>query len=195
MVSGEFAGFRLVGGTALSLQRGHRLSVDIDMFTDAPYSSIDFSILETYLTSAFPYVSGNDHKVAGMGKAYIAGENEKASIKLDVFYTDTFIRPALVVDGIRMAHVEDIIAMKLDIISRSGRKKDFWDIHELMGDYSLNQMLALHEERYPYAHDKKSIINNFKNFTTADSQIDPDCLHGKHWEVIKLDIMDFVKNS
>lgn len=33
----EFKDFRLVGGTALSLYRGHRESVDIDLFTDAPY--------------------------------------------------------------------------------------------------------------------------------------------------------------
>lgn len=31
----ELESFRLVGGTALSLQKGHRLSVDIDMFTDS----------------------------------------------------------------------------------------------------------------------------------------------------------------
>lgn len=28
-----FAPFRLVGGTALSLQLGHRMSIDIDLFT------------------------------------------------------------------------------------------------------------------------------------------------------------------
>ena len=34
--------FRLVGGTALSLQYGHRISIDIDLFTDSPYNSVDF---------------------------------------------------------------------------------------------------------------------------------------------------------
>ncbi|RLJ79767.1 nucleotidyl transferase AbiEii/AbiGii toxin family protein [Pedobacter alluvionis] len=33
----ELAEFRLVGGTALSLYLGHRLSVDIELFTDAKY--------------------------------------------------------------------------------------------------------------------------------------------------------------
>jgi hypothetical protein len=32
----ELSDFRLVGGTALSLLRGHRESVDIDMFCDRP---------------------------------------------------------------------------------------------------------------------------------------------------------------
>ena len=33
----ELNSFRLVGGTSLSLQIGHRMSVDIDLFTDAVY--------------------------------------------------------------------------------------------------------------------------------------------------------------
>ena len=37
-----FKVFRLVGGTALSLQLGHRKSVDIDLFTEAEYGSVDF---------------------------------------------------------------------------------------------------------------------------------------------------------
>ena len=37
-----FDPFRLVGGTALSLQVGHRESIDLDLFSDAPYGSIDF---------------------------------------------------------------------------------------------------------------------------------------------------------
>ncbi len=42
MESSGFESFRLVGGTALSLQLGHRLSIDIDLFSDGPYGSIDF---------------------------------------------------------------------------------------------------------------------------------------------------------
>jgi hypothetical protein len=49
-----FKQFRLVGGTALSLQIGHRLSVDIDLFTDAAYDSINFNAIDNYLREAFP---------------------------------------------------------------------------------------------------------------------------------------------
>ena len=41
----ELKSFQLVGGTALSLQIGHRMSVDIDLFTDVEYGSIDFEII------------------------------------------------------------------------------------------------------------------------------------------------------
>jgi len=42
MDSGFFQQFRLVCGTSLSLQLGHRTSVDIDLFTDASYGLINF---------------------------------------------------------------------------------------------------------------------------------------------------------
>ena len=45
MHSPVLASFRLVGGTALSLHLGHRMSIDIDLFSDAPYGSIDFDIV------------------------------------------------------------------------------------------------------------------------------------------------------
>lgn len=92
-----------------------------------------------------------------------------------------------------MATVEEIIAMKIDVISRGGRKKDFWDIHELRDDYPIDKMLALHEKRYPYNHDNKQIRNNFSNFKSADEDFEPVCLRGKYWEIIKLDLIDFAK--
>ena len=49
MQATAFNDFRLVGGTALSLQLGHRISVDIDLFTDRPYGSLDFDALEEHL--------------------------------------------------------------------------------------------------------------------------------------------------
>jgi len=46
----ELDNFRLVGGTCLSLQLGHRESIDIDLFTDAEYRSVDFKKIEYLLT-------------------------------------------------------------------------------------------------------------------------------------------------
>ncbi|MDA0278745.1 MAG: nucleotidyl transferase AbiEii/AbiGii toxin family protein [Bacteroidetes bacterium] len=43
MADTAFDTFRLVGGTSLSLQLGHRESIDIDLFTDAAYGSLDLS--------------------------------------------------------------------------------------------------------------------------------------------------------
>ena len=191
MAAREFDVFRLIGGTALSLYRGHRESGDIDLFSDASYDSIDFSAIDTFLHKTYSYVDINEYEVVGMGKSYYIGKNKDDCVKLDLFYTDRFFQKTILIDGIRLATVEEIIAMKIDVISRGGRKKDFWDIHELKYDYPFEKMLALHKLRYPYTPDRMQIIISFSDFAHADDDFDPICLKGKRWEIIKLDIIDF----
>jgi hypothetical protein len=189
-----FSSFRLVGGTSLSLQLGHRMSVDIDMFTDAVYDTIDFESIDKFLADNYPYVYTPIKGPVGMGRAYTVGDNKDDCIKLDLYYTDQFIQPAIVVDGIRMATIEEIIAMKIDIVQRGGRKKDFWDLHEVIERYPLSKMIPLHNQRYPYSHDKQAIMDNFINFDAADNDFDPICLRGKYWELIKLDLINCIKD-
>lgn len=192
MVSEVFKDFRLVGGTSLSLQLGHRMSIDIDLFSDAIYGSIDFNELDIFLKSAFTYVDSSNDLEPAMGKSYLIGTDKDNNVKLDIYYTDTFIRPLLTVDEIRLATTEEIIAMKIDVVQRGGRKKDFWDLHECLPNYGIGKMLELHEERYPYGHDKDLILKNFTDFTSADDDFDPICLQGKYWEFIKEDIEEAV---
>lgn len=193
MAAPEFAPFRLAGGTALSLLLGHRQSIDIDLFTDAEYGSIDFDVLDQFLREHYAYVDTHPYRGVGMGRSYFVGNNDQDSIKLDIFYTDSFIQPYEETDGIRLATAEEIIAMKLEVVSEGGRKKDFWDLHELYDDYTLAEMIALHEQRYPFGHDGDQIIRNFTNFERADDDLDPVCLRGHSWEVIKLDTINFVE--
>ena len=69
-----FTPFRLVGGTNLSLRFGHRYSLDIDLFTDYEYGSLDFASFENYLRSMFLYYNCNDKgTIVGMGRSYYVG--------------------------------------------------------------------------------------------------------------------------
>ena len=154
----EFETFRLVGGTALSLQLGHRLSADIDLFADKLYGGIDFELIDKLLENSFPFVEMLYKGNAGFGKSYYVGNSKEEAVKLDLYYTDTFIRPIVEKNFVRMASIEEIAAMKMEIVGNGGRKKDFWDIHELLDYLSLEQMLALHAERYPYSHSKEELI-------------------------------------
>lgn len=181
--------FRLVGGTSLSLQLGHRISDDIDLFTDEAYDSINFSGIDEFLRKTFPYVSDLAREPVGMGVSYLVGDKDNDTVKLDLFYTDSFIQPSLQIDSYRLATVEEIIAMKIDIVQRRARKKDFWDIHELLATHAPAQMIALHAQRYPFNHNEDLIRTNFTDFSRADEDFDPICLRGKYWELIKLDIV------
>ena len=191
MAQPEFTPFCLVGGTSLSLQLGHRVSIDIDLFTDAPYGSLDFHAIQSKLRDMFPYCQGDCGDIVGMGASYIIGNSAYDSIKLDLFYTDPFIRPIKTIDNIRIASIEDIIAMKLDVIGRKGRKKDFWDLHELHDKYTIAEMLTLYAERYPYNHTQEELLLGLTNFSLADTDPDPNCLRSKAWPLIKLDFMEW----
>jgi len=187
-----FDPFTLVGGTALSLQIGHRMSIDIDLFTDAKYESIDFQKIDSYLRQTFTYV--DPARLPGtisMGISYIVGNTRDESFKLDIYYSaEPFAFPIVNKEHIRLASKEEIAAMKIDVIQRGGRKKDFWDIHALLDTFTIKKMIDMHAKRYPYTHNEKIIHTNLTDFSSADEDFDPNCLLGKHWEVIKLDIAD-----
>lgn len=192
MQAEEFDSFRLVGGTALSLYYGHRMSVDIDLFSDAEYRTIDFKSIDDYLRAHYFYVDSMDIQPVGMGKSYYLGRSAEESVKLDLYYTDEFIDAVQEYGSIRLASRSEIAAMKLDVVQRGGRKKDFWDIDMLREDFSIGEMFVLHEKRYPYTHDRTLLIDQFTDFSGADEDFEPLCLRGRHWELIKLDMIELI---
>ena len=188
----ELKSCRLVGGTGLSLLLGHRMSLDIDMFTDATYGSIDFDTIDQLLLASFPYVEMGYGGNNSMGKSYFIGNNKAETIKVDLFYNDSFIYHTIDYKKIRIAKLEEIAAMKLEVVAQNGRMKDFWDLHELMEYYSISNMLDFYEKRYPYSYSRKEILNKLTDFTEADTDFEPICLKNKHWELIKLDFEERV---
>lgn len=190
-----FAPFRLVGGTNLSLRFGHRKSDDIDLFTDAAYGSLDFSLFENYLKSFFPYYDcPDDSGIVGFGRSYYIGIAKENAVKLDLMYTDTFFDAPEIIDNIRFATVDQIAAMKIQAIATGGRKKDWWDIHFLLEQYSLGQLMSLHKKWQPYTHDEAQLLNQLTDFTEANKYPDPICNRHLQWDCIKFDIVDTVEN-
>lgn len=164
------------------------MSVDIDLFTDAAYDSVDFEAIEAFLKVAFPYVSGDFGGGAIMGKSYLIGSDKDHTVKLDIYYSmDPFFQDVVLSDRVRLASIEEIIAMKVDVVQRGGRKKDFWDLHQLLGSYDLTSMVDLHAKRFEWTHDQDLILNNFTDFAAADVDFNPICLMAKEWVFIKED--------
>ena len=83
--------------------------------------------------------------------------------------------------------------MKFDIIARGGRKKDFWDVHELLEKYSLDQLIKFYLKRYPFGSTQNEIITQLRDFSVAEDDFTPNCFRGKDWEIIKLDFEDLVE--
>lgn len=190
-----FEPFALAGGTSLSLRYGHRVSVDIDLFTNAPYGSLDFSRIEMFLECRYPYYLCLDSTgIVGFGRTYYVGRSEEDSVKLDLFYHDEIADPYETIDGIRFVSASDVAAMKIDVVSRRGRKKDFWDLDRMLDEFTMKEMIGLHEARHPWDHERATIIYNLSDFSLADEYPDPECLLDKDWGLIKLRFTDLAES-
>jgi hypothetical protein len=102
-----FDPFYLVGGTSLSLRLGHRKSADIDLFTNAPYGSLNFSVLEKFFQENYSYYYCTDRTdIIGFGRSYYVGNSADDNVKIDLFYHEGIINPCDTINGIRLAGPE-----------------------------------------------------------------------------------------
>jgi hypothetical protein len=132
--------FTLVGGTALALYMGHRKSVDLDLFS---LHTFQVDKLQEHLCEKYGFTTLNTADVTLIGVI--------DNIKVDcICYKYPPVEPVNEIDGIRLASMADIAAMKLTAISQSGtRLKDFVDIAFLSTCMSLNDMLDAFRRKYP----------------------------------------------
>ncbi len=179
--------FSLVGGTALSLRYGHRSSLDLDLFSDEKFDHKPIEIeLSNTFRKDFDYESG--HKKFGIF-CYIK------KIKLDiVYYPHPKIKPSETVNNIRFYSNADIAAMKIQAILGRGKKKDFWDLYELLQHYSLQQIMDWHKQKYPSQMLAISIPNAISYFDDADSSEAPISFKNQNWEEIKAGIQKVVSD-
>ncbi len=175
--------FVLVGGTALALQIGNRKSIDLDLFSlDNFYSNeilpelvLDFDVIVN---------SQTNHSL-------ISTIN---SIKVDfIKFHYPFIKPLLKVDGIRMASIEDIAAMKLDAITGRGSKKDFFDLYFLLQKFSLEKLFSFYIEKYPH-QTTFHVLRSLTYFEDAEFQPNPIVFDTTiTWDLVKSEIIKSVK--
>ena len=182
----------LVGGTALALQRGHRISIDIDMFTNQLYGEMKTDVIADALQELFPYIDGLQKlKATQTVYSLFVGNNKDNCVKLDICYDENPIFPLINSNGIRMVSEKDIAAMKINAITQDRqRKKDFWDIHDLLETYSIEDMVTFALERYPWSLDLPKIIDGFKRLPQLNDYTEIKCLKGKYWEFIVEDLME-----
>ena len=131
---------RLVGGTALALQIGHRISVDLDLFSKDP---LDINAIEQILTHKFNFSA---HFIS---KGSVRGEID--GIKIDILHHPyEWIDDPVCEEDIIMASLQDITAMKLNSIIHNGtRPKDFLDVAYLSQYFSYDNMRSLLVQKYP----------------------------------------------
>lgn len=179
----EFAELRLVGGTALALQLGHRKSVDLDFFG---VISLNTSSIAAILSEI-----GQVTVLQDSTNIHIFIVN---GIKVDFVNFEFPWRQIPIEDsGIRIAQTEDIAAMKVTAVIGRGTKKDFIDIANLLGIYTLEQILEFYQSKYPNAS-KFMAVKSLLYFEDAEEDIMPIMLKKQSWSEVKKVVIEAVSN-
>ncbi len=169
-----FSPLRLVGGTAMALQTGHRKSVDLDLFGEL---SLDETILTETVSSMGNIVWLN--KLKNIKSLLVNG------IKVDfVNYSYPWLSEPLNENNIRLASKKDIAAMKLSAITGRGAKKDFTDLYFLLKEFSLKKMVQLYEEKFADGS-AFMVLKSLVYFEDAENDEMPEMLMPASWEMIK----------
>lgn len=169
---------RLVGGTALALQLGHRKSIDLDFF-----GTVDCEA--EYLRES----------IAGIASLTILKESPHIhiyivdGIKVDIVnYKYPWLDDVVVEQGLRLASVSDIAAMKITAIIGRGTKKDFIDIAFLLHHFSLEEILHFYAAKY----NDSSVFMAMKSlayFDDAEADPMPDMFVNQSWQQLKAYIL------
>ncbi len=171
----ELDQFALVGGTNLALRFGHRISVDIDLFTNRPF---DLPEVWEAIRREFPRVVKVDERAQTL-LMNIDG------VKIDLIkHAYPYLRPVETIGGLRMLSVPDLIPMKLGAVARRGGKKDFWDIAYLLDLYSLAEMLEFFRQKYQN-DDIGYVLLSLTYFHGAEGEDDPLVLRPLEWPEVK----------
>ncbi len=134
-----FDGFFLVEGTALALQIGHRLSIDLDFFSVQPF---DNQQVEAHLSKQYGFHT--DSVATNTLKGF--AQNVKVNFLTHAY---PLVQPLVQEEGLSIASLDDIGAMKLNAIAHSGnRQKDFFDLYFLLEHRSLQQLLYTYQTKY-----------------------------------------------
>ena len=172
---------RLVGGTALALQLGHRNSIDLDFFGTVPETSEE--ILDALR---------ENHEVTIIKESKNIHIYLIDGVKVDIVnYKYGWIDTPIEEDGIRLAGIKDIAAMKVAAIIGRGTKKDFIDLCFLLKQFSLKEILELYLQKYP---DGSLFIalKSLSYFEDAEADPMPNMFEDVNWPDIKAFIRDSI---
>ncbi|MEW5747107.1 MAG: nucleotidyl transferase AbiEii/AbiGii toxin family protein [Nitrospirota bacterium] len=167
----------LAGGTALALHIGHRVSVDLNFFTEKDVK-VD-PLIKKIKTAGMVF------QVTSEGEGYLVAEIDGVKFSL-IHYEYPFTAPVLY-KGILIASILDIAGMKAVALSQRGTKRDFVDMYFVLQGIPFHK-IAEHmvkrfgKERTNPVHIGKS----FTYFADAESNYDPEYIGKKvSWEAVK----------
>lgn len=170
--------FYLAGGTALSLQLGHRSSVDLDLFSPTE----DIPSIRRGLEEALALLKPELADSAWGNLVYTTQH-----IRVGFYgYGYEMIRPLVEDENLRLASVQDIGLMKMDALLSRASRKDFYDLFFIAQTTPLKDLFALAPKKYPSVRDfEVQVTKRLVYFESAEHDTDPTLLEPVSWQMAK----------
>jgi len=181
--------FYLAGGTGLALILAHRKSIDFDFFSKADFSP------EKILAQLRKNIKENQMSLAEMKEDTLIVFLKKVQASF-FYYNYPLIKPVIPKNGLGVASVEDISAMKVISIIQRGLKKDFVDLWVIIRqtEYSLKDIFSFCKEKYGSAFSESIAIKALTYFQDAEEEETPEGIKYKFpWDDIKKDLINFTR--
>ena len=174
--------YYLGGGTGLALQIGHRLSVDLDFFSDSP-ESVDATQRKAIINilkndPSFKITLDRDDTLVASWK----------NVGISFFRLDLhpLIMNPVIIDNIRVAAIEEIGAMKLAAILSRGTRKDYVDLYFILQQKNILQLFEIADRKYPYnTAFPVFAVRALSFFDDAELEPMPRMIKNVKWEAVK----------
>ena len=171
--------FYLAGGTALALQLGHRLSVDLDFFS--PTQSDIPALLEPLrhaLKEHSPVLSDSS-----WGNLVFLAEDVRVGF---YGYGYSLVAPLVETEIGRLASVPDIALMKMDALLARASRKDFHDLYAIGKGISLRELFDMAPGKYPSVRDfEAQVTRHMVYFDRAEQETPVPLIENVEWETVK----------
>ncbi len=170
-------GWTLAGGTALALQLGHRISVDLDFFR---YEDFQVAPLRQALARL------GKLEVPSMAPGTLHCRLD--GIRLTFSSSEVpFLYEPIPYRGLHLADVRDIAAMKVIAVAGRGAKKDFIDLYAyLEAGASFPDLMAVVQQRYRDTDfNVMHLLRSLVYFDDAEAEPMPKMLSRVGWPEIR----------
>ncbi len=173
--------FILVGGTALALHIEHRLSEDLDLFTEKKYINNDK--IRNTVKKIF-----KNYSVLEEDEGYI--EFFANNTKLTFYSFGMPIKYEPLVNNLNIATVDECIAMKVHAITARNSYKDHYDMYSIMAEgIDLPKIVELAEEKYKTAFNTKLFLSKLL------VEVPEDALEKPKYKITSKGIKEFMENK
>jgi predicted nucleotidyltransferase component of viral defense system len=170
--------FYLAGGTALSLQIGHRYSIDLDLFSPTEDIPSIRANLESSLAPLRPKLADSS-----WGNLVYIVKNVRVGF---YGYGYALVNPLVEEETARLASIEDIALMKMDALLSRANRKDFYDLYFICQGMPLRFLFDKAPQKFPSIRDfEVQVVKRLVYFGSADYDPEPSLLKPVAWRTVK----------